>query len=101
MSAAPSRGFPVDRISDWLQELEHTLQGFDALPIAAQHAVRSAVDSIAHDPLTSNAERARLDGLLAAYRPGSTDPRHQRRANIPTKRTQHAHRITLALSQSS
>ena len=101
MSAAPACAFPVDRISDWLEELEQTLQGFDALPIAAQHAVRSVVDSIAHDPVTSDAEIARLDGLLAAYRPGSDDWRDQRRASISRERTQYARRIALALSLGS
>ena len=96
MSAALACVFPVDRISDWLEELERTLQGFDPLPIAAQHAVRSTVDSIARDPATSDAEIAQLNLLLAAYRPGSHDWRHQRRANLPTKRPQHGHRITLA-----
>jgi hypothetical protein len=88
-------------MSDWLEELDRIMQAFDALPSAAQDAVNSAVESLVRDPDTSDAEIAHLNALLALRRPGSDDGRHQRRASLSQKRTQYAHRIALALSQSS
>ena len=101
MSAAAYSSFPVDRIGDWLKELERILKGFDALPSCAQEAVSTVVESLAHDPDTSLAEIAQLNVLLAPYRPRSDDRRHQRGASLSQERTQYAHRIALTLSQSS
>jgi hypothetical protein len=92
---------PVDRMSDWLDEVERISKGFDALPSAAQHAVSSVVDSLLHDPNTSDSEIAHLNALIAQHMPRSNNGRQQRRASLSQKRTQYAHRIALALSQSS
>ena len=90
---------PVDRMSDWLEELERTLTAFDALPRAAQDAVNSVVESFVQDPETSQAEISRLNALLMLRAmPHSDDGRHQRRASLSHKRTQYAHRVALALS---
>jgi hypothetical protein len=91
---------PADRMSDWLEELERILKEFDALPSAAQDAVNAVVESLVHDPNTPGAEIAHLNALLALHRTHSDDGRQQRRASLSQKRTQYAHRITLALSQS-
>ena len=100
MSAA-AHSFPADRTSDWLEELERITKAFDALPSAAQEAVNAVVESLVHDPDTSDDEIARLNALLAVYRSHSGDRQHQRQASLSHKRTQYAHRIALALSQSS
>ena len=92
---------PIDRMSDWLEELEQILKGFDALPSRAQDAVNSVVESLLHDPDTSDAETAPLSALLARHKPPSDDGLHQGRVSLSQKRTQFAHRIALALSQSS
>lgn len=97
MSAA-AYSSPFDRMSDWLEELERILNGFDALPSAAQDAVRSVVESIARDPDTGDAEIRHLDALLAPYRSRSDDGRQQRRASLSQERTQYAQRIALAQS---
>ena len=89
MSAAACSS-PVDRMSDWLEELERILIGFDALPSAAQDAVNAVVESLLHDPDTGDAEIAQLNALLAARSPGY-DGRHQRRVSLVQTRT-HAHR---------
>jgi hypothetical protein len=100
MSAA-AYSSPVDRRSDWLEELERTLKAFDALSSAAQDAVNAVVESFVHDPATSQAEISHLNALLALHgMPQSDDGRHQRRANFSQKRTQYTHRAALALSQS-
>jgi hypothetical protein len=89
-------------MSDWLEELERTLTAFDALPRPAQDAVNSVVESFVHDPETSQAEISHLKTLLAPHgMPRSDDGRQQRRANLSQKRTQYAHRVALAFSQSS
>jgi hypothetical protein len=98
MSAA-AHSFPVDRMSEWLEELERVMKAFDALPSAAQAAVKSVVESLVRDPDTSDVEIAHLNALLALRRPGSDDGRHQRRASLSHKRTQYAHRAALALPQ--
>ena len=101
MSAA-AYSSPCDRMSDWLEELERTLQAFDALPSAAQDAVNSVVESIVHDPETSPAEISHLNALLALHAMlRSEDGRQQRRTSLSQKRTQYVHRVALALSQSS
>ena len=93
---------PCDRMSDWLEELERTLQAFDGLPRAAQDAVNVVVEAFLADRETSPAEISHLNALLALHgMPYSDDGRHQRRASPSRKRTQYAHRVALALSQSS
>jgi hypothetical protein len=88
-------------MSDWLEELERIVKAFDALPSAAQDAINSVVESLLHDPDTSDAEIAHLNALLALHgMQKSDDGRHQRRAHFPQKPTQYAHRVALALSQS-
>jgi hypothetical protein len=52
-------------MSDWLEELERTLTAFDGLPRAAQDAVNSVVESLIHDPETTQAEVSQIDALLA------------------------------------
>jgi hypothetical protein len=98
---AAAYSFPVDHMSDWLEELERILKGFDALPNAAQDAVNSVVKSLVHDPNTGDSEIAHLNALIAQNGPRSDDGRQQRRASLSPKRTQYLHRIALALSQSS
>ena len=89
-------------MSDWLEELERTLTAFDALPRAAQDAVKSVVESFVHDRETSQAEISRLNALLALHgMPHSSDGRHQHWASLSHKRTHYAHRVALALSESS
>ena len=101
MSAA-AYSSPCDRMSDWLEELERTLKAFGALPLAAQDAVNSVIESFVHDPETSNTEISHLNGLFALHgMPRSDDGRQQRRASLSQKRTQYAHRVALAFSQSS
>ena len=101
MSAA-AYSSPVDRMSDWLEELERTLKAFDALPSAAQDAVNAVVESFVRDSETSHAEISHLNALLALHgMPQSDEGRHQCRANFPQKRTQCAHRVALTLSQST
>ena len=89
---------PVDRVSDWLEELERVLKEFDALPTAAQDAVSSLVHSLLHDPDTSEAEVTHLNALIAQHRPRSHDRRQQCWASLSQTRTQYAHRIALAQS---
>jgi hypothetical protein len=89
-------------MSDWLEELERTLTAFDALPCAAQDAVKSVVESYVHEPETSPEEISRLNALLALHgMPHSSDGRHQNGASLSQKRTPYAHGVALALSQSS
>ncbi len=78
-------------MSDWLEELERILTGFDTLPSAAQDAVNAVVESLLHDPDNGDAEIAQLNALLAARSPGY-DGRHQRRVSLVQKRTRYAHR---------
>ena len=92
--------FSGDRMSDWLEELERILTGFDTLPSAAQDAVNSVVESLLHDPDTGGAEIAQLNALLAARTTGC-DGRHQRRATPSQTRTRYAHRLLIAISQST
>ena len=92
---------PADRMSDWLEELERILKEFDALPSAAQDAVNSVVGSLLRDPNTRDVEIVHLNALLALHRMRSDDGRKPHRASLSQKRTQYAHRITLALSQGS
>ena len=97
-----SCGLPLPgRSRERLEELERILNGFDALPSAAQEAVGSVVESLGHDPDTSDAEIGHLNALLAPHGPRSVDGRHQRWASRAHKRTQSAHRIALTLSHSS
>ena len=77
MSAA-AHVVPVDRMRDWLEELERILKAFDALPSAAQEAVNSVIESLALDPNTSDAEIAQLNTMLARYKPSADDGRQQR-----------------------
>ena len=100
MSAA-AHVVPVDRMSDWLEELERIMKAFDALPSAAQEAVNSVAESLALDPNTSDADIAQLSALLALHKPSSDDERQQRPTSLSQKRTRYAHRIALSLSQSS
>jgi hypothetical protein len=101
MSAA-AYSSPVDRMSDWLEELGRTLKAFDALPSAAQDAVKVVVESFVNDPETSQAEISHVSALLALHGMAQSEAgRHQRRASISQKRTQYAHRVALALTQSS
>lgn len=88
-------------MSERLEELKRIMKAFDALASAAQAAVKCVVESLVRDPDTSDVEIAHLNALLALRRPGSDDGRHQRRASPSRKRTQYAHRVALALSQSS
>ena len=92
---------PADRTSDWLEELERILKEFDALPSHAQDAVSSVINSLLHDPDTSDVEITHLNALLARHRPRSDDRRQQHRPSLSQERTQFAHRIALTLSQSS
>jgi hypothetical protein len=62
---------PADRTSDWLEELERILKEFDALPNHAQDAVSSVVNSLLHDPDTSDSEITHLNALIARHRPRS------------------------------
>jgi hypothetical protein len=87
-------------MSDWLEELERILTGFDTLPNAAQDAVDSVVESLLHDPDTCDAEMAHLNALLAARSTGY-DGRHERRATPSQTRTRYGHRILIAISQSA
>ncbi|MGZ6563166.1 MAG: hypothetical protein ACXVH1_26945 [Solirubrobacteraceae bacterium] len=91
---------PADRTSDWLEELERILKEFDALPNHAQDAVSSVVNSLLHDPDTSDSEITHLNALIARHRPRSDEGRQHRRPSLSKKRTQYAHRIALTLSQS-
>ena len=92
---------PVDRMSDWLEELERIMKAFDALPSAAQEAVNSVVESLALDPNTSDAEIAQLNALLALHKPSADDGRQQLPTSLSQKRMRYAHRIALSLAQSS
>ena len=101
MSAA-AHSSPVDRMSDWLEELERILKAFDALPSAAQNAVNSVVESFVHDPATSHAEISHLNALFALHgAPHSDGGQPQRRARLLHKRADHATRVALAFTQSS
>ena len=71
---------PGDRMSDWLEELERILTGFDTLPSAAQDAVNSVVESLLHEPDPGDTEIDQLNALLAARSPGYGGL-HQRRAS--------------------
>ena len=71
------------------------------MPTAAQDAVSSLVDSLLHDPDTSEAEVTHLNALIAQHRPRSDDGRQLRRASLSQTRTQYACHIALALSQRS
>ncbi len=62
---------PVDRPCDWLEELERILKRFDAMSSVAQDAVGSVVESLLHDPATSDAEIAHANALLAGHKPRS------------------------------
>jgi len=75
---SPSR----DHASDRLEELERILKGFDAIPDAARDVVRSVVESLLHDPATTDAEIAHANVLLArrVQRVQETSP--QRRPSI-------------------
>jgi hypothetical protein len=55
----------VDRNCDWLAELEQIVSRSDALPSAAQVAVRSVVESLLRDPETTALELAQAHALLA------------------------------------
>ena len=83
MSAA-AHSFPVDRMSDWLEELERIMKAFDALPSAAQAAVKSVVESLVRDPDTSDAEIAHSTRCSHAtphiQNPGSGSAGRDRRA---------------------
>ncbi len=100
MSAA-AQAVPVDRISDWLEELERIMQAFDTLPSAAQDAVNSVIESLARDTNTSDAEIAHLNALLALHKSSLDDGRQQRPTSRSQKRSYYADRIALSLSQSS
>lgn len=100
MSAA-AHVVPVDRMRDWLEELERIMKAFDALPSAAQEAVNSVVESLALDPNTSDAEIAQLNTILARYKSSADDDRQQRPESLSQKRTRCAHRVALSLSPSN
>ena len=64
MVAAAYELLSVDRNCDWLAELEQIVSRFDALPSAAQVAVRSVVESL----LRGRRFPPRLDFLASASR---------------------------------
>ena len=57
----------VDRNCDWLAELEQIVSRLDALPSAAQAAVRSVVESLLRDPEATALELAQARALLARW----------------------------------
>jgi len=63
MSAACA--FPVDRQTEWRDELERMLAGWNAMPAAARAAVRTVVESVLSEPDISTAEAALVHELLA------------------------------------
>jgi len=65
MVAAAYELTSVDRNCDWLAELQQILSRSDALPSAAQVAVRSVVESLLRDPETTALELAQAHALLA------------------------------------
>jgi hypothetical protein len=65
MVAAAYEVRSVDRNCDWLAELEQIVSRFEALPSAAQDAVRSVVESLLRDPETTALERVHAHALLA------------------------------------
>lgn len=65
MVAAAYELLSVDRNCDWVAELEQIVSKFDALPSAAQDAVRSVVESLLRDPKATAFERAQANALLA------------------------------------
>jgi hypothetical protein len=65
MVAAAYEVRSVDRNCDWLAELEQLVGRFEALPSAAQDAVRSVVESLLRDPETTALERVNAQALLA------------------------------------
>ena len=92
MSAA-AHSFPVDRMSDWLEELERIMKAFDALPSAAQDAVKSVVESLVRDPDTSDAEIAHANALLARHTPHpEPGQRHRgsRQASVTARRLRYS-----------
>lgn len=70
----------VERTSDWLEELERILKGFDAIPSAARDAVRSVVESLVHDPDTTDAEIGYASALLADHAQRLPEAPPQRRS---------------------
>jgi hypothetical protein len=65
MVAAAYEVRSVDRNCDWLAELEQIVSRLEALPSAAQDAVRSVVESLLRDPETTALERVHAHALLA------------------------------------
>jgi hypothetical protein len=63
MSAACA--FPVDRQTEWREELERMLADWNGLPAAARAAVRTVVESVLSEPDISTAEAALVQELLA------------------------------------
>jgi hypothetical protein len=88
-------------MSEWLEELERVMKAFDALPSAAQAAVKSIVESLVRDPDTSDVEIAHLNALLALRNPVQTTGGISVGRAFHTSERSYAHRGALALSHSS
>jgi len=61
---------PVDRRSEWLEELERILDQWDGLSIAARAAVIAVLESFLGDGETPELESIRARVLLARVKPG-------------------------------
>jgi hypothetical protein len=66
MVAAADELPSVDRNCDWLAELEQILSRLDAMPGAAQVAVRLVVELLLRDPEAPALELTQARALLAA-----------------------------------
>jgi hypothetical protein len=63
---------PVDRRSDWLEELERILDRWDGLSTAARDAVVAVLEAVLGDGDISDGESVRARVLLARIKPGTT-----------------------------
>ena len=100
MSAA-AYSSSVDRTSDWLAELEVALKRFEAIPSAAQDAVRSVVESLLNDPETTKGEIAYARALLANSDRRSEDTRHRREPSLLEQPIHYGFRVALTRPQSA
>jgi hypothetical protein len=68
----------VDRICDWLEELERILHRFDEMSETAHAAIASVVQSILQETDITDAEAGYVSTLWARHSARSDTPRRER-----------------------
>jgi hypothetical protein len=88
MSAACA--FPVDRQTEWKEELERILADWSAMPEAARAAVRTVIASLLSDVDVSASEAALVQDLLARRVRAASTTRPEVSVSRFTTRRRHA-----------